>query len=423
MDERGARTRRSLTLLSSLTGDAFQQLAAHGRQHALTLGGIVWGSASLILLLSLGAAFNQFLDLGARAGGDRWLMVRGDYTVSRSGGARSGRRVVLKNDDLDRLEAGVASATAVAAEVVAVASVETPRRTRATAVAAASPALDVIQNHRIARGRWLDEVDEREARRVAVLGHDVVEPLFGDGDPLGRTVQIEGVPFDVVGVMQPKGFQLVTWLDEHDNMIFVPLSAGQRALGWGEEVGHLLLNPARIDELPAVREEVRTALAPLHNLPEDEERAFSFFSVPEMMGPVRKVAVALHVLLGLIGTVTLAIAGVGVANLMTAIAAGRRLEFAMRRAFGARRSDLVMQLLVESVVVVCSGGLIGVALGLSLVAVLNAVPLPDLLPPPRVVPSVVVTTFVVLAGTGLGAGVIPARMASQVEPGIALRAL
>jgi putative ABC transport system permease protein len=409
-------------MLPFLAGDAFQQLVAHWRQHVLTLTGIAWGAASLIVLLCVGAAFNGFLDVGAEAGGDSWLMVQGEYSVSRTAGARPGDRIVLETEDLERLQGGVASATAIAAEVVEVASVTTPRRARATVVSAASAALDTIQNHQIARGRWLEPADDREKRHVAVLGHDLVEPFFGDREALGGTLQIEGVAFDVVGIMRPKGFQLVTNLAKHDEMVFVPLSTGQRALHRGDEVDHVLLNPLQVDQGGVLHAEVVASLAPLHHLPATEEEAFSFYSVPEMLGPVRKVGVALQLLLGAIGTVTLAMAGVGVANMMTAIASGRRREFAMRRACGARRSDVVMQLLVESVVVVGSAGLLGVLLGLALVGLLGVAPLPDALPTPRIVPGVVVTCFLVLVATGLCAGVVPARLASRVDPGAALRA-
>ena len=415
--------RRTLRRLPFVAGEAWQQLAAHWRQHALTLAGIVWGSASLILLLSLGTAFNRFLDLGVEAGGDRWLMVEGEYSTSRTAGARPGNSIVLEVEDLRRIEAGVASATAVAGEIVEVASVETPRLTRATVVSGGSADLDLIQNHRIARGRWLDQEDERLGRRVAVLGHEVVGPFFGPEDPLGRTLQLEGTPFDVVGVLEEKGFQLVTQLAQHDDMVFVPLSAAQRVLHRGDEIDHLLLNLGRIEDLEALRTEVRAALAPLHHLDDGEQRPFSFYSVTDMMGPVRMVGVGLQMLLGLVGTVTLAMSGIGVANLMTAIAAARRCEFAVRRACGARRFDVLLELLVESLVVVLVGGTIGVLLGLSLVGVLNLVPLPASFPAPRLVVSVVVTTFLVLVGTGLAAGVLPARMASQVDPSVALRAL
>jgi putative ABC transport system permease protein len=375
-----------------------------------------------MVLLCVGAAFDGFLEVGAEAGGDRWLMVEGEYSVSRTAGARPGDRIVLETEDLERLQAGVASATAIAAEIVEVASVSTPRRTRATVVSAASPSLDTIQNHRIARGRWLEPDDDRGKRHVAVLGHDLVEPFFGDREALGGTLQIEGVPFDVVGIMRPKGFQLVTHLARHDEMVFVPLSTGQSALRRGDEVDHLLLDPLLVEESEVLHGEVVASLAPLHHIPSTEAEAFSFYSVPEMLGPVRKVGVALQLLMGAIGTVTLAMAGVGVANLMTAIASGRRREFAMRRACGARRGDVVLQLLVESVVVVGAAGLLGVLLGLALVGGLAVAPLPDALPRPRIVPGVVFTCFVVLVGTGLSAGVVPARLASRVDPGAALRA-
>ena len=129
----------------------------------------------------------------------------------------------------------------------------------------------------------------------------------------------------------------------------------------------------------------------------------------------------MELLLGGIGTLVLAMAGVGVANLMVAVVNGRRVELAMRRACGARRSDLVLQLLLETLVVVLTGGLLGVALGAGGAWALSQVPLPEIIPGPQLEGHVVLTSFLVLVSVGLVAGVLPARVASRAEPAAALR--
>jgi putative ABC transport system permease protein len=139
------------------------------------------------------------------------------------------------------------------------------------------------------------------------------------------------------------------------------------------------------------------------------------------MRPIRNVFLALQALLGFVGTVTLAMSGVSVANLMIAIVGARRRELAMRRACGARRSDLLLQLMVETLVIVGLGGAAGVALALIVAALLGVAPLPPALPAPRVSAGVLVTTFIVLTAVGLVAGVAPARIAARVDPAAALR--
>jgi putative ABC transport system permease protein len=409
-------------MLSPVVGDGVAELRDAWRSHALTLIGLVWGSAAVVLLLSFGVGFTQFLDLGVQKTGDRWTVVDGEYTTAESGGRRPGRRVELTLDDLDRIRAGVPSALRAAGEILEAASVETPHRTRATIVSAGSPAIRRIRNHTIRRGRYYDASDERSGRRVVVIGSELEEILFADADGLGRSLQIDGVPFEVVGVLAPKGSQLMTNMDLHDRMVFVPLGAGRRLFRDRKEVDHIYVEPRRIDESDRMKDEIRAALWPLHSLHPEESEAIDFESVPEIMRPVRNVFVALQLLLGVVGTVTLAMSGVSVANLMIAIVGGRRRELAMRRACGARRSDLLLQLMVETLVIVGLGGAVGVASALLITTLLGYAPLPPAFPAPRVSANVLFTTFVVLTAVGLIAGIAPARIGARVDPSTALRA-
>jgi ABC-type antimicrobial peptide transport system permease subunit len=413
---------RALRLLRPLADDGVAQLRAQWRDHALTMAGIVWGAAAVVLLLSYGAGFYHLMDLGFKKTGDRYLQARGDYTSVELGGARPGRRIVLERDDLDRVRASVPSARWVAAEYQDDAvSARTPYRTRATVVSAATPELQWIKIHRVALGRFFDEEDERRGRPVAVLGANLPEIFFGDADPIGRTIQLDGHPLEVIGVLRHKGQQFITNYGLHDDMIFIPLARGQRIFGLGDAVGALLLDPYRIDETDQLRVELRAALWPHHHLAPEEDQALRTMSVQHFIAPMTRIGVGLEILLGGIGTVILGMAGVGVANLMLALVNRRRVELAMRRACGARRADLTLQLLVETLVVVLAGGTLGVGTGAALAWLVSLLPLPEMMPAPRIEPSVLVTSFVVLVAVGLLSGVTPARTASRVDPAAALR--
>lgn len=414
--------RRTLRLLAPLAGDGIAQLRAQWRGHALTLIGLVWGAASVVLLLSIGAGFNQFLDMGVAKTGDRYVMVWGEYTTTESGGTRPGRPIHIDIDDLDRVRTSVPSAARIGAEVQRYGiAVETPRKTRSGVVAGVTPEIGAIQAHVVARGRFVDADDERLGRHVAVLGASLVPIFFGDDDPLGRSVQLSGIPFEVVGVLAEKGFQLMTNYDVHDKMVFVPLSVGRDLLGTGRHVQRIYIDPRRLEDEPAVRSEAIEALRLAHHVDPSDAEAIRSMSVPEVMAPTKRIGFGLQVMLGFIGTVTLMMSAVGVANLMIALVQERRMELAMRRACGARRSDLVLQLLVETVVVVLAGGTFGIGMGLAGVGLMGLLPLPAELPSPSVSPSVLVTTFFVLTSIGLAAGIVPARLASQVDPSTAMR--
>jgi putative ABC transport system permease protein len=412
---------RAAALIRPLAEDAVAQIRAQWHQQVLTLIGLVWGSASVVLLLSVGAGFYTFLDLGFKKTGDRYTMVEGEYATSETGGLRPGRRISLKREDLDRVRASAPSAAHVSAEINhGSVALRTDFRTRTGVLNGGTADSQHIGVLGIARGRFYDDEDVRWGRRVAVLGASLPEVFFGSKDPLGQTIQIEGVPFRVIGILERKGPQIVINYALHDEMIFVPLTAAQRALRLGEEV-EILANPRRLEDIPILHEEIRTTLAPLHHVSLDDEGALEILNISEFTAPIQLIAVALTILLGFIGTVTLAIAGIGVANLMIAVVNTRRGELAVRRACGARRFDVVLQLLVETLVVVLSGGALGIALAVGIVVGIGFLPLPDMIPDPQISISALLTTFGVLSATGLVAGISPAQIAARVDPATALR--
>ena len=415
---------RTLRLLPSLGEDAWAELRSSWQQHALTLIGIVWGTAAVVLLLSIGAGFHKNLDLGFKKTGDRYLLAAGRYTTTELGGARPGRAIRFSRRDLERVRAGVPSARYVAAEFQrGSVAARTPFRTRTAVVSAGTPELRQIKNHRVARGRFYDERDEQQGLAVAVLGAELAGVFFGADDPLGREIQLDGRPFEVIGVLARKGAQYVSNNAPHDQMVFIPMSPGQRLFGVRDDVGWIMVDPWRLDEVDALEAQVRAALFPYHRISPEDEEAIQLMSIPEVSGPFVAIGLGLELLLGFVGTLVLTMAGVGVANLMVAIVNRRRVELAMRRACGARRSDVVLQLLVETLIIVLSGGLLGLGLGIAGVWALMQVPLPEILPGPRLEASVVATAFAVLVAVGLVSGVTPARVASRVPPAVALRVL
>lgn len=418
----GQRLHRLLRLLRPLIEDGLAQLRAEWRRHLLTLLGIVWGSAAVVFLLSSGAGFYGFIDTGFKKTGDRHTFVIGEYTTAATGGARQGRRIELTRRDLERLQAGVPSAQFIAGQVVhGIVAVRTPWRTRSAVVAAITPDLQYIQELHVARGRFVDAADDHASRPVAVLGASIATIFFPQTDALGSTVQIEGRPFQVIGILARKGQQLMVDWAPHDDMIFIPLRAARPVFGQGDGVDVAFIKPRRLDDIPAMHAEVRATLAPWHHVSMADHDAVNLISVTEWTEPFRNIGRGLEVLLGFIGTVALAMAGVGVANLMVALVNERRMELAVRRACGARRSDLLLQLLIETLVIVAAGGVLGIALGLGISFGIGLLPLPDMLPVPRLSLAVILTTFGVLFAVAVGAGILPARLAARVDPGAAMR--
>ena len=413
--------RRLRLLLLPLAGDALAEIRAQWRQHSLTLLGIVWGGAAVVLLLSLGTGFYEYLDLNFKKTGDRYTVAYGQYTTTEMGGARPGRAIQLDRDDLERVRAGVPSARWIAGEFQrGSVAARTPFRTRTAVVSATTSDLQWIKVLRVARGRFIDDGDDADGRRVVVLGANLPEIFFADGRALGGRIHIEGRPFEVIGVLEKKGRQFVTNNGLHDDMMWIPLSQGQRLFDLGDRVGSIVVNPYKLDEVPLLHAELGSALRPYHHVAAEDEEAIRLMSVTQFIKPMKLIGVGLELLFGFIGTVILAMAGVGVANLMVAVANQRRPELAVRRAIGARKSDLRFQFLVETTLVVMLGGVLGVSIGASLVALVGMIPA-ESVPTLRIEPSVVITAFAVLVGVGLVAGLTPARVAARADPATALR--
>lgn len=415
--------RRAFGLAPRLLGEALAQLRAGGREQWLTLLGLVWGASAVILLLSFGAGFHRLLDLGFKKTGERYVMAMGQFTSQELGGARPGRKITIDREDLERVRAGAPSARAVSAEYSRQLTARTPFRTRTTLVAATTEAMAGIQVHRVARGRFLEDDDDRHVRPVAVLGGSLSEVFFGDADPIGQTIQLDGRVFDVVGVLAHKGPQFVTNNGLHDDTVFIPLSEGQRLFGLGDAIGVLIADAFRAEDSERLTSELRAVLYARHRIPESDPDAITVLAIQQFVRPMLLVGTALQILLGAIGTGILAIAGAGVANLMVASVNRRRPELATRRACGARRGDVIVQVLIETLVVVLAGGALGAGLGVAAILAFQQIPLPELVPAPRLEWSVVATAFGLLAGVGLVSGVTPARVASRVDPAAALRAL
>jgi len=227
----------------------------------------------------------------------------------------------------------------------------------------------------------------------------------------------------VIGVMAPKGQQLIVNDGLHDDMIVVPFGAGRRVFGLGDRIEVIMVGPHRIDEIPAMNEGIRRVILPRHRITEGDDEAVTVISMRYFMDPIITIALGLQVLLGVVGTLTLAMAAVGVANMMVAVVTQRRGELGVRRACGARRADLMLQLVLETAAVVLAGGLVGVGTGVALSLGVDALPLPDAVPTPHVSANVLLTTFLVLVAVGFAAGVAPARSAARVDPSAALRSV
>jgi putative ABC transport system permease protein len=389
----------------------------------LTLFGMVWGTASVVFLLSWGLGIERMLEAGfGRVGRNVVSVFAGkigeDFTP-----AHDRRQLWLTRADVDALAARVRHADLVLAEARGWYPVTGAEGMLSRDVRGVEPRHMALRGTHIAAGRAISQADLTSRRRVAVLGDGARKRLLGPRGRLGDTVHILGTPYTVIGFFDRVGTQLARDFDEVDEQVWIPittlLAAGPR-YGTDDEVIDLIALRARDRrDYDALVEEVRAILSRrLAVSPEDKEAIV----VVSPIQALRNVPLGqMRGLLFILAAATLAIGGIGILNMMLDAVQERSQEIGVRLAVGARRRDVVGQFFLETLVITAVGGIVGLALGIGSCWVLSRLEVPDVVPVPILRPWIVWLALGVMSGVGFASGVVPAWRASRVEPSVTLR--
>ena len=415
--------------LGSVFREAAQALRFNRQRSILTTISLAWGVACFVILYSYGDGFHFALRRAFLEVGQDLVLMFGGQTSMQAGGERAGRRVRIEAADVDVIRETVPMVAAISPELmIGGMTVARGYRTDTTMVRAARPAYGRIRNQSVVSGRYLEPEDEMEKRRVTVLGGKAAEKLFGEIPPEGEEVTINGLRFTVVGVLRTKT-QIANYNTPDNECLFIPYETASlfRDLHYPDDVVWMPANPVFREQ--AV-EQVRAALARIHNFSSKDERAIRSFVFNESMRLVDTMGIALQVLLAFIGTLTLAIGGVGLANIMLVSVTQRTREIGLLKSVGATRRAILWQFLLEAMAIVTAGGALGVAAGWGLTALLGTLPL---LGPIfkdttgagdihlKISAFAVITSTLLLETVGLVAGLLPAVKAARLDPIEALR--
>jgi putative ABC transport system permease protein len=277
-------------------------------------------------------------------------------------------------------------------------------------------------------GRFLNDPDIKNARRVAYLGFNVAEALFGDDDPVGKTITINEVPFLVIGVMIDK-MQMSMYSGPDADKVVIPLST-YRLMHGPKRINRMIYAPKDPARHKIVEEQVRAALAGKYRFDPNDDRALFFWDVIEQAKGMNMVFIGMEVFLGIIGGLTLIVAGVGIANIMYVSVKQRTQEIGVKMALGAKRRYIVWQFLLEALSITFTGGAVGILVSLAVISGMSQIPLEsgsltssslELILRPRFSPAVAMATVTVLGLIGILAGFFPARKASRLDPIESLR--
>ncbi len=412
--------------LLMLVQEFYHDLKRQKTRAFLTILAITWGTLTVILLMSFGSGLEFRMREGLLNAANRVMLIYGDVTGKKYQGLPVGRRIRLTMADIELLKKSIPLIGALSPQLGKHdTQLRNGEHTALTYMEGVYPSFETMRRmYPAVGGRFINQLDIQEKRRVVFLGSEIATELFGSKDKgIGERIMLDGIPFRVIGILPPK-FQTSMNNGPDDRRAVIPFSTFQSIYG-NRYLRAIYIKPINDRVTGLLKSELYRVLGNKHRFDPSDERALRVWDYDEFIKQQSKVFLGIKIFLGVLGAMTLIVAGVGVANIMYVVVKERTREFGIKRAIGAKRHHIMLQIVFESLTIAAVGGFLGMLAAHSLISLVWMIPAEEgameFLGRPMMDPMVVWSSVAVLALIGFFAGLFPARKAAQVDPVEALR--
>ncbi|MDE1177441.1 MAG: ABC transporter permease [Edaphobacter sp.] len=410
-------------MLKDIFRQAIEAMRHNGRRTTITIVGMAWGIATVVLLLAYGAGFGRAFETIFAQFGTNMIGVFPGTTSEQAGGAKAGVKIRFQRDDVERIQETVPGVIHVSPVLWKSIPVQNDLHTYTWEVDGVTPELQEIMNMPIEEGRFLSGADLQQRGHVAVIGSEAKSKLFSGMFPIGQKIRLNGISFEVIGVLRPK---MQEGDDNINRVIYIPFNT----MGDIKDTKYLDgIWMSFHGDHKAVERALRNQLGEAHGFRPSDRNAVFVANIMEQLSQFRLISIGLQALLLFIGVLTLGIAGIGLMNIMLVSVQQRTREIGVEKALGARKRHILFQFLAESMVITSVGGIGGILLAFSVSKLVGGITFYSAIATNAtgadiyllISPNIVIIATSVLVVVGVVSGMIPAIQAANLDPIEALR--